>query len=317
MPYPDSRLYPGVQWLPLGTRLSCGRTLVKMLDELHRFLRCRSAFFLCKTSLSLCLFLLLGVPEPASFVFHAKHCTTITTTAWQSSPPRWQGYALTYTVFASGTAAWLTRWTAPLLRANPVSWVLLYALGHSDPAAAAARAGQHILQSGAAAAEGGDTGWGGAVVGYVSGAAGWVRSELGGVTTARDSVASGEGTAGSRPLLVVGWAAALAVGVPLFPRLSRRLALSKTASRKLFHALATAMFLPAIALEREFLALALGAALGVLLAAEFLRCAGCPPLAAALDRYYGEFLDARDGGCVVVTHLFLLLGCALPVWLCG
>lgn len=193
--------------------------------------------------------------------------------------------------------------------------MLLYALGYSDPVAAAARAAQHILQSGPV--EG--TGWVGVVVAHASGAMNWVRSELelGGVATATDGVALGEGMRGIRPLLVAGWAAALAVGVPSAPRLSRRLSLSKTASRKLFHALATVMFLPAIALEREFLSLALGAALGVLLAAEFLRCAGCPPAAAALDRYYGEFLDARDGGCVVVTHLFLLLGCAVPVWLCG
>lgn len=69
--------------------------------------------------------------------------------------------------------------------------------------------------------------------------------------------------------------------------------------------------------QRDFLALALGAALGLLLSLEVLRCAGCPPVARVLDRYYGGFLDARDGGCVVVTHLFLLLGCAVPVWLSG
>ena len=239
--------------------------------------------------------------------------SSLPNTGWRSSPPRWQGCALTYTVLASGTAAWLTRWTAPLLGVNPVSWVLLYALGYSDPAAAAARAAQHIVQSGAA--EG--AGWGGAVVAHVSGAGRWVRSEFDSLAAGRGEVALGEGMRRSRPLLVVGWVLALAVGVPLVPWLSRRLALSKTSSRKLFHALATAMFLPAIGLEREFLSLALGAALGVLLATEFLRCAGCPPVAAPLDRYYGEFLDARDGGCVVVTHLFLLLGCAIPVWLCG
>lgn len=65
------------------------------------------------------------------------------------------------------------------------------------------------------------------------------------------------------------------------------------------------------------MSLALGAALGVLLALEFLRCVGCPPVASVLDAYYGGFLDARDGGSLVVTHLFLLLGCAVPVWLSG
>lgn len=50
---------------------------------------------------------------------------------------------------------------------------------------------------------------------------------------------------------------------------------------------------------------------------EFLRCTGCPPIAALLDSYYGGFLDARDGGKLVVTHIFLVLGCAIPLWLSG
>ncbi|CAN0520970.1 unnamed protein product [Scytosiphon promiscuus] len=129
-----------------------------------------------------------------------------------------------------------------------------------------------------------------------------------------------EGMSGSRPLLVAGWVLALAVCVPLVPQLSKRFALlrSKTSSRKMFHLLATAMFLPGLfASERDFLSLALGVAFGVMLALEFLRCADCPPMAAMLDRYYGRFLDGRDGGVLIVTHLFLLLGCAVPVWLSG
>jgi len=223
---------------------------------------------------------------------------------------------LAYAIFTSGTAAWLTRWTAPLLGLNPVAWVLLYTLGYSDPAAAAARAAKHFVQSPSADPDEATFGWAQAAGEYASGGLRWAWSELGDVT-ARDGDFWGQGMGGVRLLLVVGWAAALAAGVPLAPWLARRLSLSKTASRKVFHALATAMFLPAVALERDFLSLALGAALGVLLALEFLRCAGCPPVAAALNWYYGGFLDARDGGCVVVTHLFLLLGCAVPVWLCG
>jgi dolichol kinase len=28
-----------------------------------------------------------------------------------------------------------------------------------------------------------------------------------------------------------------------------------------------------------------------------------------------EFIDERDGGSLILTHLYLLLGCALPLWL--
>ncbi|CBN74162.1 similar to Transmembrane protein 15 [Ectocarpus siliculosus] len=233
----------------------------------------------------------------------------LTPAGWRSSRPPWQSCALTYTVLAGGTAAWLTYWTAPLLGySNPVAWVALHSVGYSDPAETATRAGlciqswtdKHVTE-----------GWRGGAV--AAGVFRWAWSEM------RGEGGIGEGMGGNRPLLVAGWVLALAVVVPSVPWLSRRLPLSgrKTTSRKLFHFLATAMFVPAIALEPDFLSLALGTALGVLLALEFLRCTGCPPLASAMDGYYGGFLDARDGGCVVVTHLFLLVGCAVPVWLSG
>lgn len=56
-----------------------------------------------------------------------------------------------------------------------------------------------------------------------------------------------------RPLLVVGWLVALLIVVPAVPWVAKRLSLSKVASRKVFHALATAMFVPAIALEVSLL----------------------------------------------------------------
>lgn len=196
---------------------------------------------------------------------------------------------------------------------DPIAWVALYALGYTDPKAAAVRAAQYISSHVVENAGGGSAGL---AMAQLGGAARWASSELNNVAVEDGGVVR-EGIGGNRPLLVLGWAVGLLAGVPLAPWLSRRFSLSKTASRKVFHLLATVLFLPAIAVDREFLSLAMGAALGILLALEFLRCAGCPPVADALGRYYGEFLDARDGGRVVVTHLFLLLGCAIPVWLCG
>lgn len=184
-------------------------------------------------------------------------------------------------------------------------------MGYSDPAETATRAGLYIQSW---ADEHVAEGWRGGAV--AEGVFRWAWSEM---SEMKGEGGVGEGMGGNRPLLVAGWVMALAVVVPSVPWLSRRLPLSgrKTTSRKLFHFLATAMFVPAIALEPEFLSLALGTALGVLLALEFMRCTGCPPVASVMDGYYGGFLDARDGGCVVVTHLFLLVGCAVPVWLSG
>ncbi|CAN0457611.1 unnamed protein product, partial [Ectocarpus sp. 12 AP-2014] len=233
----------------------------------------------------------------------------LTPAAWRCSRPPWESCALTFTILAGGTAAWLTYWTAPLLGySNPVAWVALHSMGYSDPAETASRAGLFI-QSWTDKHVAGGWRWGAVAAGVFR----WAWSDM------KGEGGIGERIGGNRPLLVAGWVLALAVVVPSVPWLSRRLPLSgrKTTSRKMFHFLATAMFVPAIALEPDFLSLALGTALGVLLALEFLRCTGCPPVSSVMNGYYGGFLDARDGGCVVVTHLFLLVGCAVPVWLSG
>ena len=46
-----------------------------------------------------------------------------------------------------------------------------------------------------------------------------------------------------------------------------------------------------------------------------MRALCIPPLAAPLSAFFARFLDSRDGGTLVLTHLYLLLGCALPLWL--
>jgi dolichol kinase len=34
-----------------------------------------------------------------------------------------------------------------------------------------------------------------------------------------------------------------------------------------------------------------------------------------IDRYYAPFRDGKDEGMLVLSHIYLLLGCALPVWI--
>ena len=46
-----------------------------------------------------------------------------------------------------------------------------------------------------------------------------------------------------------------------------------------------------------------------------MRALSIPPVAAPLSAFLARFLDSRDGGTLVLTHLYLLLGCALPLWL--
>ena len=86
-------------------------------------------------------------------------------------------------------------------------------------------------------------------------------------------------------------------------------------TRKLYHFLAVALFVPAALLERDFLQLCMAGALAVFLLLEAVRVCGVAPLAAPLGGFVRRFVDARDGGTLVLTHVYLLLGCALPVLL--
>ena len=87
------------------------------------------------------------------------------------------------------------------------------------------------------------------------------------------------------------------------------------AARKSFHFLAVALFVPAVQRQPTLLQLCLAAALPSFLLLEVVRVWDVPPLGGPLRAFLGAFLDARDGGTLVLTHAYLLLGCALPVWL--
>ncbi|KAL1495367.1 hypothetical protein AB1Y20_016736 [Prymnesium parvum] len=86
-------------------------------------------------------------------------------------------------------------------------------------------------------------------------------------------------------------------------------------ARKLYHFLALGCFVPAVATQAEFLQLAFAAALSLFALLEVVRLAQVPPLHAPLGRFLARFVDARDSGTLVLTHFYLLLGCALPILL--
>lgn len=119
-------------------------------------------------------------------------------------------------------------------------------------------------------------------------------------------------TSRERSLLTLGWALGLALCVRLPSRLAPRV--GRVAARKLFHVLAAAVFLPGLEFDPSFLAFASSGALAGLLVLEAARAAALPG-ADALDGVAGPLLDARDGAGVRVTHLYLLAGCAAPVWM--
>ena len=134
-------------------------------------------------------------------------------------------------------------------------------------------------------------------------------------------------TAPGRPMLIAYWAAAtplaciaaalvapqpLAPGSPPPNRIHKaRLLLA----RKLFHFLVVALFSPAIFAHLPLLQQAMAIVLVGFAMLEIIRLFALPPLAAPLTAFLSTFLDARDGGTLILTHTYLLFGCALPIWL--
>jgi dolichol kinase len=86
--------------------------------------------------------------------------------------------------------------------------------------------------------------------------------------------------------------------------------------RKLFHGMMVAMMLPTIYIDPTFIALALVLVLALFLIFDLIRASQLPPLSKPLAYFLTPYVDGRDlRGPVVISHIFLLIGCAVPLWL--
>lgn len=41
------------------------------------------------------------------------------------------------------------------------------------------------------------------------------------------------------------------------------------------------------------------------------------PIGAVCDSFFTSFTDYRDSGPLIMSHIYLLVGCALPIWFTG
>lgn len=115
--------------------------------------------------------------------------------------------------------------------------------------------------------------------------------------------------------LIAYWLVCLVILVPLFSVVTKKFRLRNIIARKLFHLLVVAMFVPAYFIDASMLALSYGVALSVFVLVECIRALALPPFGRAIAEFMYSFIDHRDGGRVILTHTYLLLGCALPLWL--
>lgn len=86
--------------------------------------------------------------------------------------------------------------------------------------------------------------------------------------------------------------------------------------RKVFHFMMVGMLLPATFIDPTYAALVLFLVLAVFLILDLLRASQLPPLSKPIAMFLAPYVDGRDfRGPVVISHIFLLIGCAIPLWL--
>lgn len=85
--------------------------------------------------------------------------------------------------------------------------------------------------------------------------------------------------------------------------------------RKAFHLIAILLFVPSLVMDSGLLGIALSIALCAFLAIEIVRISNINGVSNHINSFLGQFIDARDQGTFIVTHITLLLGLALPIWL--
>jgi dolichol kinase len=86
--------------------------------------------------------------------------------------------------------------------------------------------------------------------------------------------------------------------------------------RKVFHFMMVAMLLPSTYVDPTFAALSLSLILAIFLLLDLFRASQLPPLSRSLAYFLAPYVDGRDlKGPVVISHIFLLVGCAIPLWL--
>jgi len=125
----------------------------------------------------------------------------------------------------------------------------------------------------------------------------------------------GDGSGGAPPSRAVGLSN---VASDLMDAANRRMPFfGLNERRKFFHALALVIFIPGIILDPAFMHLAFSVALSLFIFLEYVRYFALYPFGASVHLFLSEFLDEKDSGSAVLSHFYLLTGCAGPLWLEG
>ncbi|MCJ1296160.1 hypothetical protein MMC34_007725 [Xylographa carneopallida] len=122
------------------------------------------------------------------------------------------------------------------------------------------------------------------------------------------------GSANTRLMICAYCIASIIAGLLIVFRL--RVLVEVDTRRKVFHGMMVVMFLPTVFLDPPFTALAFALILAIFLLLDLFRASQLPPVSKPLTYFLAPYVDGRDHrGPIIVSHIFLLIGCAIPTWL--
>lgn len=122
------------------------------------------------------------------------------------------------------------------------------------------------------------------------------------------------GPANTRLLVCAYWVMVIVTGLAVVLQLSA--VAEVDTRRKVFHGMMVLMFLPTVFIDPAFCALALALVLPIFLLLDLFRASQLPPISRPLTYFLAPYVDGRDyRGPVIISHIFLLIGCSIPLWL--
>jgi len=111
------------------------------------------------------------------------------------------------------------------------------------------------------------------------------------------------------------WITVLAISLVWIKAVTNNPTVSNTVVRKYFHVVSLLLFIPGVIYSPTLLSLSFGCALAILVMLETIRYGNIKPLDTRINQYMRSFIDDKDEGPLILTHIYLLIGCASPLWL--
>lgn len=112
--------------------------------------------------------------------------------------------------------------------------------------------------------------------------------------------------------LIVYWSLCVILGLWIIHQIETHCRLRKIILRKLYHVLILMIIIPGYFIDNVITLFAIQIALQMLITIEIIRSGGRLEF---ITHFFSKFIDKRDEGDAILTHIYLLAGCGIPLYI--